>query len=217
MKTVHRILTPILTLLIFPVSIFLPFFRIVVSSGFSSGDSKSNILNNFGLSEFISLKDLYMNFVSESDNTTMNLFKSLWSVLKDDKKQAMLDSLPDMHWGVIFLVFFAIVLLVAIALIIVSAFTKKSAASLILAGIGAISAFAMNASFDAFAKPFVNGGVNLNTLLGTTNQLLSTILGNVATIEYMKLGIVYSVILLIFICGIILSICAAMEQKNEDK
>ncbi len=217
MKTVHRILTPVLTLLIFPVSIFLPFFRIVITSGFSSGDTKSNLLDNFGLSEFISLKDLYVNFMSETDNGTMNLFKTIWSALKEDKKQAMLESLPDLHWGIIFLVFFAIVLIAALVLVFVSALTKKPSASLVISAIGAISTFAMNASFDAFAKPFVNGGFNLNTLLGTTNQLLSTILGNVATIEYMKLGIVYSAILLIFICGIILSLCAVMEQKNEDK
>lgn len=217
MKLLHRILTPIFTVLIFPVSIFLPMFRMVISSGFSTGTTKTNLLDNFGLSEFISLKDIYVNFMTDSENGSMNLFKNIWSVLKEDKKQEMLESIPDLHWGVIFLVFFAIVLVVALVLIFVSALTKKPATSLILSVVGAVSAFAMNASFDAFAKPFVNGGFNLNTLLGTSNQLLSAILGNVATIDYMKLGIAYSVILLIFVCVAILSVCAVMEQKNEDK
>lgn len=217
MKTIHRILTPIFTLLIFPASIFLPFFRMVISSGFSSGETKSNLLDNFGLGEFISLKDLYVNFMSSSDNGTMNLFKTIWSSLKDEKKAEMLESLPDLHWGVIFLVLFAIVLVIALALIIVSALTKKPAVSLILSIAGAVSTFGMNAAFDTFAKPFVNGGFNLNSLIGTSNQLLGAILGNVATIDYMKLGIAYSAILLIFVCTAILAVCAVMEQKNEDK
>lgn len=214
MKLIHRILTPIFTLLIFPATIFLPLFRIVVGSGFSSG---TNLLDTFGLSEFISLKDLYVNFMSDADSGTMNLIKSIWSAVKDDKKQEILESLPDMHWGVIFLVLLALVLLIAITLIFVSALTKKPVVSLVLSVAGALSAFAMNASFDAFAKPFVNGGFNLNTLFGSTNQLLGAILGNVATIDYMKLGIAYSAILLIFVCTAILAVCAAMEQKNEDK
>ena len=213
MRTINRIVTPILTVLIFPAVIFLPLFRIYIASGLAT--SKVNLLDNFGLSEFISIKDI-IDVIKSGSADSMGTYKALWDAFAGDKKQEMLDMLPGLHWGIIALVFLVIVLLIAIALVIVSAATKKPSAGILLSFAGIIGSLLMNASFDAFAKPFLNGAFNLNSLLGNTNQLLGLLLGNVATFEYMKLGIAYTAILLIFICTLILSVCAYMEQKNED-
>lgn len=217
MRILHRIVTPLLSLLILPVSFFLPIFRILITSGFSSGDTKTNLLDSFGLSEFISLNDIVRLALKAKEGTTGNLIVTIWNAISGDKKQEIVDMLPGLHWGAIFIIFFVICLIIALVLAIVAAATKKPGASLILSGVGALSAVIMNASFDAFAKPFLNGAFNLNTLLGNTNQLLGALLGNVASIDYMKLGIAYSVMLLIFVGGAIFSICAMMEQKNGDK
>lgn len=217
MKTVHRILTPILSVLIFPVSFFLPIFRMMISSGLTSSETKTNLLDTFGLGEFISLKNIVDLALKAKENSTGNILVTIWNALSGEKKQEIIDMLPGLHWGIVFAVFFVIALIIALVLLIVSAATKKPAASLILSLAGALSAVIMNASFDAFAKPFLNGAFNLNTILGNTNQLLGALLGNVASFDYMKLGIAYSVILLIFVCTAILSICAIMEQKNGDK
>ncbi len=218
MRTLHRILTPIFSFLVFPASIFLPLFRIMISSGFGSGeDVKSNILNTFGLSEFISIKDLYASYLASQDESTKNILTTLWQAISGEKKQEIFDSITSLHWGAVFLAFFVITLLIALVLIVVSAATKKPGAALILSASGAVSALVMNAAFDAFAKPFISGAVNLNTILGISNQFLSTLLGNVARVDYMKLGIAYSVIILIFVVTAVLSICAMMESKNEDK
>ena len=217
MRILHRIVTPLLSLLILPVSFFLPIFRILITSGFSSGDTKTNLLDSFGLSEFISLNDIVRLALKAKEGTTGNLIATIWNAISGDKKQEIIDMLPGLHWGAIFVIFFVICLIIALVLAIVAAATKKPGASLILSGVGALSAVIMNASFDAFAKPFLNGAFNLNTLLGNTNQLLGALLGNVASIDYMKLGIAYSVMLLIFVGGAIFSICAMMEQKNGDK
>lgn len=217
MRILHRIVTPLLSLLILPVSFFLPIFRILITSGFSSGDTKTNLLDSFGLSEFISLNDIVKLALKAKEGTTGNLIATIWNAISGDKKQEIVDMLPGLHWGAIFIIFFVICLIIALVLAIVAAATKKPGASLILSGVGALSAVIMNASFDAFAKPFLNGAFNLNTLLGNTNQLLGALLGNVASIDYMKLGIAYSVMLLIFVGGAIFSICAMMEQKNGDK
>lgn len=214
MRTINRILTPILTFLIFPAVIFLPLFRIYIASGLSA--SKTNLLDNFGLSEFISIKDIYTVYKSGSADS-MGIFKNLWDAFASDKKEGIIDMLPGLHWGVIALVFLAIVLVIALALLIISAATKKPVLTIWLSIGGIASALIMNASFNGFAKPFLNGAFNLNSILGNTNQLLGALLGNVATFEYMKLGIAYSAIILIFICTLILGICAVMEQKNEDK
>ena len=215
MKTIHRIITPIISLLTLPALFFLPLFRIFIASGLSSGDTKTNLLDNFGLSEFISVNNI-VSAVKSGAADSMGIYKSLWDAFAGDKKQEIIDMLPGLHWGIIFLVFLAVVILIAVALIIVSAATKKPAASIILSIGGLVSALLMNASFDAFAKPFLNGAFNLNSILGNTNQLLSLILGNVATFEYMKLGIAYSAVLLIFVATLIISISAFVEQRNED-
>ncbi len=211
MKTVHRIVTPIVALLSLPALYFLPIFRIFIASGLST--EKTNLLDNFGLSEFISVNNIVTAFSSGTADS-VNTYKALWDAFAGDKQQEMLDKLPGLHWGIVFLVFLALVIISALALAIVSAVTKKPAVSIILSVAGLISALIMNASFDAFAKPFLNGAFNLNSLLGNTNQLLSLLLGNVATFEYMKLGIAYSAILLIFVTSLILSISAQVEQKN---
>lgn len=211
MKTVHRIVTPIVALLSLPALYFLPLFRIFIASGLST--EKTNLLDNFGLSEFISVNNIVSAFLSGAADS-MNTYKTIWDAFAGDKQQEMLDMLPGLHWGIIFLVFLALVIITALSLAIVSAATKKPAASIILSIAGLGFALIMNASFDAFAKPFLNGAFNLNSLLGNTNQLLSLLLGNVASFEYMKLGIAYSAILLIFVTSLILSISAHVEQKN---
>ncbi len=215
MRTLNRIITPVLSLLTIPALIFLPLFRILISSGLSGGDTKVNLLDNFGLSEFISIKDIISAFSSGAADSA-NLFKTIWDMLGGEKKQEILDMLPGIHWGVIFLVFLVIVVLLALVIAVFTAATKKPKVSAILSAVGILSAIIMNASFNAFAKPFLNGAFNLNTILGNTNQLLSMLLGNVATFEYMKLGVAYTAVLLIFVCTLILSITAAVEQSNKD-
>ncbi len=213
MRLINRIVTPILSVLIFPAVIFLPLFRIYIASGLST--SKTNLLENFGLSEFISLFDIYGVYKSGSADS-MGVYKSLWDAFAGDKKQEILDMLPGLHWGIVALVFLVITLLIALALIIVTAAAKKPSASILLSLGGIASALLMNGFFNAFAKPFLNGAFNLNSLLGNTNQLLGMLLGNVATFEYMKLGIAYTAVILVFICTLILSVCAYMELKNEE-
>lgn len=215
MKIVNRIVTPILSLLILPATFLLPLFRIVIASGLmSSGDNKVNLLDTFGLSEFISIKDIIVLAKSGDSN---NIITMIWNALAEDKKQEILDMLPGIHWGVVFLVFLVITLILAILLAVFSAVSKKAKYTVSFSIAGIISAFIMNASFDAFAKPFLNGAFNLNSILGNTNQLLSVLLGNVASFDYMKLGLAYTAILLIFICTLILGIASHMEDKNGGK
>ena len=216
MKTVNRIITPILSLLLLPAAFFLPIFRIYIASGLTGAgaDARPNLLDNFGLSEFISIFDI-VKLAKSGAADSMGVFKSLWDAIAGDKKQEIIDMLPGLHWGIIFLVFFVIVIILALALAIVTAATKKPLASVCLSLAGIVSAFIMNACFNGFAKPFLNGAFNLNSILGNTNQLLGVLLGNVATFEYMKLGLAYTAFLLIFICTLILSVTALMEQRNE--
>lgn len=214
MKLLNRILTPILSLCSIPVLIFLPLFRIMISSGLSGTEGpKKNLLDTFGLSEFISIKDIYT-AINSGASESGNIFKTIWDMMATDKKQEIIDMLPGLHWGIVFLVFLVIVVLFALVLAIVTAATKKPKVSALISAGGILSAVIMNASFNAFAKPFLNGAFNLNTILGNTNQLLGALLGNVASFDYMKLGVAYTIVLLIFAVTLILSISASVETSE---
>lgn len=215
MKNLHRILTPIITIFIFPAAIFLPMFRIMVSTGLASGDTKTNLMSTLGLGEFISLKDI-ISLARNNTNGGFETLKTIWDALKPESQDRILAAASGWQWGIVFAVLFVLVLITALVLIIVSASTKKTIASIIISGIGIIFTLAMNGSFNLFAKPFLSGAINLNSILGNTNQLLSLLLGSVVNVDYMKLGNAYAAILLIFIAVLIFSIIAYFEQRNED-
>ncbi len=213
MKLLNRILTPILSLCSIPVLIFLPLFRIMISSGLMGGETKTNLLDTFGFGEFISIKTIYSAITSGSADSG-NIFKTIWDMLATDKKEQIIDMLPGLHWGIVFLVFLVIVVLIAVVLAVFTAAANKPKISALISAGGILSAVIMNAAFNAFAKPFLNGAFNLNTILGNTNQLLGALLGNVASFDYMKLGVAYTIVLLIFAITLILSISASVETSE---
>ena len=211
MKTVYRILTPILSLLIPPALFFLPLFRIMITSGLSKGETKTNLLTSLtGLGEYVSLFDVFK--TANGSSATLNTFKGIWSALSDDAKAKMTEQM-NIPALVLFLIFFALLVLLVVLLAVFSAASKKRRLPLALS-IGAIvSALAMNASFNAFAKPFISGRVNLNSLLGNTNATLGLLLGNVASVDYLKLAIAYSAALLLLTIILIIGICTMVEDS----
>ena len=90
MKLLHRIITPVLSLIILPVSFFLPIFRILITSGFSSGETKTNLLDTFGLSEFISLNDIVNLAMKAKEGTTGNLLTTIWNAVSGERSRKLL-------------------------------------------------------------------------------------------------------------------------------
>lgn len=216
MKTLHRIITPVIAFCVFPAAIFLPLFRIMVVSGFAQGETKTNLLSLLGLGEYISVKDIYTLYKHGAESSAAGTLKAVWESLNKEGKSRFLRALPAKGWGICFLVSLLLVLLTALALLICAAVLKRTSVSLILSGLGIFSTIIMNYSFNVFAKPFLSGAFSLKELLGSAEGALSKLLGNMANVDYMKLGIAYSAILLIFVAALIFSIAALAEQKSDN-
>ena len=98
MKILYKTVTPIFTALIFPVIVFMPFFRLITAS-----DTVNQLLTKYGIGEQITLLDLYhavsnIKTQAASDGKTLNL---------------SLDVIPQQARGylIAFLVFFALAVL----------------------------------------------------------------------------------------------------------
>ncbi len=176
MKILYKIVTPILTALIFPVIVFMPFFRLITAS-----DTVNQLLTKYGIGEQITLLDLYhavsnIKTQAAADGKTLNL---------------SLDVIPEQARGylIAFLVFFFLAILCAVLIIILSPILKKK---LPVAGIsifGALSAFLMNVFFNKAAHGFISGKINVidiytavtgDTSVSTLTGLVGNILGAVS-------------------------------------
>lgn len=231
MKLLNRIVTPILSLLVFPAIIFLPLFRILINVGLLEGETKTNLLDLLGMGEFISVYDIIL-LVKENSGEEGGFIKTFLELFNEETKQKLLDLIPATEWLIIFLVAVVIVLLVAVALIFVAAIAKKPGYSVIISALGAGSALFMNFAFNKFASPLLNGAVNVTSVLnaiagenvgalleGESGQLIQSILGllgNAVTVDYMQLTIAYTAILFLFVIALILGITAHISYKNED-
>ncbi len=176
MKILYKIVTPILTVLIFPVILFMPFFRLITAS-----DTVNQLLTKYGIGEQITLLDLYhavsnIKTKAAADGQTLNL---------------SLDVIPQQTRGylIAFLVFFALAVLCALLVIILSPILKKK---LPVAGVslfGLLSTFLMNVFFNKAAHGFISGEINIidiytsitgDTSVSTLTGLVGNILGAVS-------------------------------------
>ncbi len=171
MKILYKIVTPVLTALIFPVILFMPFFRLITAS-----DAVNQLLSKYGLGEQITLLDLYhavsnIKAQASADGKTLNF---------------SLDVIPQQARGYLaaFSVFFAIAVLCAVLIIVLSPILKKK---LVISGIslfGVLSSFLMNVFFDKAAHGFISGEINVIDIYTavTGDSSVSTLTGLVGNI-----------------------------------
>lgn len=220
MKTMHRILSPIIALLTVPAALFLPFFRIMVAQGSSSSEVKTNLLDSIGLGEYISLSDL-ISFVKGGGSDGTNLLATIVESLTE-KGTVKIGDIIDVPWGIAFLVFFCLCFVAALAVAVIGVIGKSPTACAWISAVGVGSAFMMNTAFNSFAKPILAGSLNLNSLLsgfmgnslGEAGSLLSLLFGSAYSVDYMKLSVAYSAILIIFIALLIFGIAASLDEKK---
>lgn len=171
MKILYKIVTPVLTALIFPVILFMPFFRLITAS-----DTVNQLLSKYGLGEQITLLDLYhavsnIKAQASADGKTLNF---------------SLDVIPQQARGYLaaFSVFFAIAVICAVLIIILSPILKKK---LVISGIslfGVLSSFLMNVFFDKAAHGFISGEIDVIDIYTavTGDSSVSTLTGLVGNI-----------------------------------
>ena len=219
MKTAYRILAPILSIAILPVLYFLPLIRAMVSSSIlstllgSETETKTNLLTSiFHIGEFTSIKDI-VTLTRDQNNTTLTALKNVWGNLSDDVKEKLTGEFSSVKFLIAALVFFVLLVLLVLVLTVLSAVMKKQVVPLCLAGGAFVSALIMNACFNAFAKPFVSGAINLSSIFNSENATLSSLLGRAVSVDYLQLSIAYTVTLFILVVFMILTVCALVEEK----
>ena len=218
MKTIYRIIAPILSFAIFPVLYFLPLLRAMVSSsllgaltGNSSG-TKTNLLTSlFGIGEYTSIKDIVT--LAQGDTSRLETWKSVFEGLSDDIKERLVNEFSCGKFLIASLVFFGLLVLLTLVFTVLSAVMSKHVVPLCLAGGAFVSALVMNACFNAFAKPFVTGAINLSSILNTDNALVSSLLGSAVTVDYLQLSVAYTVTLFMLVMIMILTLCALVDEK----
>ena len=220
MKTVYRILAPLLSIAIFPVLYFLPLIRAMVSSGLlgaltgNKTGTKTNLLTTtLGIGEYTSINDVVK--MAKSGSSKFEALKSLFENLGDETKERLSEEFSSGKFLIAALVFFVLLILLVLAFTVLSAVLKKHVVPLCLSAGAFVSALLMNACFNTFAKPFVTGAVSLASILGegTQNALLTTLLGNAVSVDYLQLSVAYSVTLFILVVIMIFTVCALVEEK----
>ncbi len=213
MKSIYRVLAPIFCVLLIPVIIFLPMIRMVVSSSLGG----ANILETYGLGEFISIKDVIV-AVTDEQSATVQFFRSIISnILTGDN--ALGDSILGLKgYAITFVVFLALMLIAALVLAGFAIFTKKYAVCNILNVVSIVSCFAMKAVFGFIAKPFLSGEISLGSLAGSAGEsagLLSGLMNMVAKVDTLQLSYFYQVCILLLVGTLILGIAAAMDNTKK--
>lgn len=207
MKTIYRILAPICCLGAIPILFFLPLFRINISSSLSS-----SLVNAVGMKEYSSMYDMFKTFLSDDSNT---LIRMIVNAMKDGESK-LAEMLTSKNYLYVFAVFFVLLIVFLLLAAIFSLIGKKFALSGAFTAAAIVSCFGMNMSFNAFAKPFLNGQISLSSLLSEGGGILSNILGSLAKVEHLNLAIAYQLTLFLLIISAILWICAVVE-KNYNK
>ena len=219
MKTVYRILAPLLSIAIFPVLYFLPLIRAMVTSGLlgaltgNSSGTKTNLLTStLGLGEYTSIKDIVK--LAQGDTSSLQAWKSVFDNLSDDFKNKLTKEYAVDKFLIAALVFFVLLVLLVLVFTVLSAVMSKHVVPLCLSAGAFVSALIMNACFNGFAKPFVTGAINLSSVIGKQdNAILGALLGNAVTVDYLQLSAAYSVTLFILVVIMIFTVCALVEEK----
>lgn len=214
MKTFYRILTPILSLAVLPVLFFLPIFRVAVTAGLPSSDTKTNLLTTLtGLGEYVSANDLVK--LSKNDSGRFSILTGIWEKLPEDVRMKITEEFSCGKFLIAAGVFLAVFILLMLVIAFVSSITGKHAAVLGLSVGAVVSLLATNGLFNAFAKPFLSGAIGLSSLL-SANETLSTLgalLGNIVKVNLLQLSIAYTVCLLLAVAIALFSVFAMFEEK----
>lgn len=214
MKSIYRILAPILSVLLIPVIIFLPMIRANITSSLASG---TNLLDNYGIGEFISLKDIISAIVNPSDSLSFlsGMFENL---LNNESLAQSFESVKI--YAYLFAAFLVIMLICALVAAGFAIFSKKYAVCNILTVVSLVSCFAMKPAFSALAKPFLTGEIGINSLFSgvasnSSTNILSGLMSSVAQVQTLQISYFYQVCILILVSVLILGIAAAMDGKKN--
>ena len=209
MKTAYKIFMPLLTLAIFPILFFLPLLHLNITSSLAGSLSA-----NLGIPEYSSIYH-WIKAGGQMEGTQKALWKTIFEAIKD-KDSTIGSMFTNRHFVYMFLIFAALMLVLAIATAVFAIATKKYGVTACLSAGTLISAFAMNKSFDAFAKPFLTGKISVSSLLGDADSsgILGNLLGSLAKVESLELASAYSLAFFMLLLAAIFAVIALIYFRN---
>ena len=209
MKIAYKIVMPLLTLAIFPILFFLPLLHLNVTSSLAGSLSGS-----LGIPEYTSIYH-WIKTGGEMTETQRALWKNIFEAIKD--KNGTIGSLfTNRHFVYMFLIFAALMLVLALVTAVFAIATKKYGVTFCLSLGTLVSAFAMNKSFDGFAKPFLTGKISISSLLSSSDDsgILSSLLGSLAKVESLELASAYSISFFLLLLAAIFAVIALVYFRN---
>ncbi|MCR5041790.1 MAG: hypothetical protein K6C36_06830 [Clostridia bacterium] len=241
MKTAYKIITPILALLLIPAVIWAPMFTFVMSP---ATEGEQSLAQNLGIKQQSSFYDL-KTYYEKYESTLSVLFDQKEDVSGEEEKpgayEQLLELLPSVKYLKPFNFFLAFDLLMMLAIVVTSVFTKKRWLAAIFGAAGLGSTMLMNVFFNKFAEPVLNGTSGLSAIVSKLGGDLFGALGSLAgesglaglasgstsflsgltdmivgRVTVFKLSTGYQIFLLIFALLTIFSIVAALALQEDD-
>lgn len=166
-RVVYKSVAALLSLSVIPIAVFSPMIRLV-------GDV--SLLNSY-VGEALSLYDIYVLFFGK--NSTFEGFGDL------NLTDVVRDTLPALITSGAFL---ALTLLLAIATATVAVFGRKKRSLLIMSATIILSIIGMFVSFNAFAKPFVDGTIGISDFGLIESGILNWIAGALINIKVLQIS-----------------------------
>ena len=209
MKTAYKITMPILMIAIYPVLLFLPLLHLNITSSLAGSLSA-----NLGIKEYSSLMDI-LKMGKGMDETQSALWKTMGNAFMD--KDGTIGSVfTNTKYLYFFAVFAGLMLVLALVTAILAIVLRKYTLPTCFAAGTLVSAFAMNKSFDAFAKPLITGQISLSSFLSSddSGNILSSLLGSLAKMESLELAVAYNITFFLLLVAVIFSVIALIVQKN---
>ncbi len=209
MKLAYKIVMPILMLSIFPLLFFLPLLHLNVTSSLAG-----SLSSNLGIPEYSSLFH-WVKSGGEMNETQRLLWKTIFEAVKD-KNGTIGSMFTNRHFVYMFLIFAVLMLVLALVTAVFAIAAKKYGVTLCLSLGTLVSAFAMNKSFDGFAKPFLTGKISISSLISGADDsgIVSSLLGSLAKVESMELAVAYSLAFFMLVLAAIFAVVALLYFRN---
>ncbi len=209
MKLAYKIVMPILMLSIFPILFFLPLLHLNVTSSLAG-----SLSSNLGIPEYSSLFH-WVKSGGEMNETQRLLWKTIFEAVKD-KNGTIGSMFTNRHFVYMFLIFAVLMLVLALVTAVFAIAAKKYGVTLCLSLGTLVSAFAMNKSFDGFAKPFLTGKISISSLISGADDsgIVSSLLGSLAKVESMELAVAYSLAFFMLVLAAIFAVVALLYFRN---
>ncbi|MBQ6018548.1 MAG: hypothetical protein IJL26_00075 [Clostridia bacterium] len=210
MKALYKIGVAVCALAIFPVTVFAPFFKLIITTDIASFLSKESQII---VDDSYSLRQLYDLYLQNRETLSTSGFSL--SALPENVVSAL--RIP----AIVFLALFALTIICAVLLLFIGLFSKQRRGPVIVSVIGAASALGMNIAFDNFAKPLIKGTVTVKDIFGeemiskisggmsTLGEAIQSIFGNsnqLIDIRLFSLSAAYVFIILLFVAVLLITV-----------